>query len=197
MQKETWREIPRQAAHSVGIIAVLGTYVLPYKWMVVALLIAVLISATHMFLRPIAKKVPGVRQVSDFFMSLAREDEVEGGYFYGATSFFLGILLVLLIFQSMHIFRVAAVVLIFGDSVSTIVGKAFGKRKILFNKEKSIEGSLAGFAAAFLVFSIRLSIPLAALLAAVGMLVEALPLKLNDNITIPLAVGIFYWLILL
>ncbi|MBD3263026.1 hypothetical protein GF374_01455, partial [Candidatus Woesearchaeota archaeon] len=42
----------------------------------------------------------------------------------------------------------AIITLAFGDSASAIIGKKFGKHKLLWNKELSVEGSIAFFASA-------------------------------------------------
>jgi phytol kinase len=85
---------------------------------------------------------------------------------------------------------VAIYALAFGDSVSTLTGKFLGRLRPAFLFGKSIEGSLACFAAsalaAWLVFS-DLKTALAVGFASV--LVDALPIREFDNILLPLAAG--------
>ena len=70
-----------------------------------------------------------------------------------------------------------------------IFGKIFGKTCFLFNKNKTIEGTICGFTFAFLGSIIFIS-PMKALVAVfVGMLVETLPSPIDDNLTIPLSTG--------
>ncbi|MFQ5999797.1 MAG: phosphatidate cytidylyltransferase, partial [Candidatus Bathyarchaeia archaeon] len=60
-----------------------------------------------------------------------------------------------------------------------------------FNKGKKIEGTIFGFAFAFLVALLFLTDPWKALIgAAAGMFTEALPTPVSDNLTIPLTSGL-------
>jgi dolichol kinase len=70
------------------------------------------------------------------------------------------------------------------------VGRKYGSVKIPYNPEKSIQGSLAGFAAAFLGALIIVSPFYAFLAALLGMIGESLPLKVDDNVVIPLFSGV-------
>ena len=64
-----------------------------------------------------------------------------------------------------------------------------GKIVFPFNKGKTLEGSIIGFAFAFSVGMLFLS-PLQALVGAmVAMTIESLPLPVNDNLAIPLLTG--------
>jgi len=76
-----------------------------------------------------------------------------------------------------------------GDSFSTLVGKAWGKRRWPWNRRLSLEGSLAFFLAGTLYATFFIPFPMALLGALVGALVETVPWPLDDNVTIPLAVG--------
>ncbi len=125
------------------------------------------------------------------------EKEVPGK---GALLFFLGatILMYLNVFilKKPEITAAALVPVVFGDGFSTLVGTHIGKHKILPNK--SIEGTLAGFTAAFIVlllpmFGLMPNIWKALLLAGTTMLVELMPL--NDNLSIPIASTLILYII--
>ena len=82
--------------------------------------------------------------------------------------------------------------LAFGDSAAALVGKAFGRTKILGGK-KSLEGSLACFAACFALaigVGVRPGAALASALAATA--VELLPTTgfFNDNLWMPVAAAV-------
>ncbi len=113
--------------------------------------------------------------------------ERSGGNYRGAFYFYLASAVSLFIFpQSVALLSIT--VLALGDSFSTAVG-IFGKRKIFYNRKKTWEGTLAGFAASFagcFLISPYLALPA----AFIGMLVESLPLKIDDNLTIPILTGI-------
>ncbi len=107
----------------------------------------------------------------------------------------LGITISLLLFPTPLNYASIAIVTL-GDSAASIFGKLFGKTSIPFNKGKNLEGSLAGLAFAYFGASVFLQ-PLHALIGAtIGILVEALPLPINDNLSTPLATGVLLTLFL-
>lgn len=99
--------------------------------------------------------------------------------------FALGILLTLLIFPQ-PISSGAIAIFALGDSTASLFGKALGRTQLALNRGKTLEGSIFGFLFAFLAGSCFVSMPLALAGAAVAMVVEYLPLPLNDNLLIPL-----------
>ena len=103
--------------------------------------------------------------------------------------FAVGIALSLLIFP-VPIGYVAITTLTLGDGCAHIFGMKFGKTRIPFNKGKNLEGTFFGFLFAFLGAMIFVDPTRALVAAAVGMLVEAIPSPINDNLTIPLASGL-------
>lgn len=116
----------------------------------------------------------------------------------GALRFFLGAFLTLLIFRNTPDIVVAGIiVLALGDSASTLGGVAYGRHKIPYNREKSIEGSIAGFGAAFigLLVLTPLSIFVSVGASLIGMVAESLPLGVDDNITVPIAASFSIWIL--
>jgi len=75
------------------------------------------------------------------------------------------------------------------DTASAFTGMTWGSVKLPYNASKSWVGSLAFFVAAFLISLSVLSWPRALILAAVGAIVESLPIPDADNLLIPFAVG--------
>jgi dolichol kinase len=99
----------------------------------------------------------------------------------------------------------ALLTLAFGDPAAAIVGRAFGRVRLLHGR--SLEGLLAFVATAFLVgFPVlRYAAPdlgladaaLATIAAAVaGAIAELLSRRIDDNLTIPLAAAFAAWLVL-
>ncbi|MBI2530161.1 MAG: hypothetical protein HYW05_03385 [Candidatus Diapherotrites archaeon] len=84
-------------------------------------------------------------------------------------------------FQNEKIVLGALIVLAIGDSVAPIVGIRFGKLKI---GKRSVEGTIAGIIASFLVLSLLFAPQTAFIAATFGMLAEFLPA--DDNFAIPL-----------
>jgi HAD superfamily phosphoserine phosphatase-like hydrolase len=110
--------------------------------------------------------------------------------FVTAPIFFaIGIILALLLFPE-PISYASIAVFALGDGAATLFGRKLGRKVFPFNKGKRMEGTVFGFIFAFLGALLFVG-PLEALIgAAVGMLMEALPTPISDNITIPLASGL-------
>jgi len=95
-----------------------------------------------------------------------------------------GILLTLLLFPAPANYAAIAI-LALGDSTASLFGGTISKRGLPLNKAKTLEGSVAGFSFAFLAGSVFVSPWIALVGAAIGMIVEYLPLPVNDNLLIP------------
>jgi dolichol kinase/2-hydroxy-3-keto-5-methylthiopentenyl-1-phosphate phosphatase len=102
--------------------------------------------------------------------------------------FALGILLTLLLFPN-PASSAAIAIFALGDSAASVFGGRISKKPFLFNKDKTLEGTLIGFFFAFFAALFFVSPPIAVLGAALAMLFEYLPLPLNDNLVIPLFTG--------
>jgi dolichol kinase len=91
-----------------------------------------------------------------------------------------------------------------GDAAATLVGKYVGRHKLLWNKEKSIEGWIGFFAATALSlfiflqfmpqFAIFNPLWLAIAVGITGATIETIPI-VNDNTIIPLGTGLVLWLL--
>ena len=100
---------------------------------------------------------------------------------------------------------IAIYTLAISDPLSAIIGIKYGKRRVV--EHKSVEGSLAFFASALLislfVFSATLggfstSVLIISLVLSIGTSIfEMLPLKVDDNLTIPLFTAFFGWVVCL
>ncbi|VVC01722.1 Uncharacterised protein [uncultured archaeon] len=123
-----------------------------------------------------------------------RNFEREGVRFpgWGSACYATGVLLLTSFLNSTG--AIAAGIWLFGigDGISTLVGQ-HGKIKLPYNKRKTLEGSLAFFLSGLIgyVFIGPLIIP-AALLAA---FIESLPLPIDDNLSIPVALTIMFLLL--
>jgi len=115
----------------------------------------------------------------------------------GATYVLLSASICILIFPKVIVVT-AFSILIISDSTAALFGKKFGKHKFM---KKSLEGTTAFFASAAIVviFSPKVDylpmeyfIGIAA--ALVGSVIEAAPIALDDNLSIPLSVGATMWL---
>lgn len=88
-----------------------------------------------------------------------------------------------------------------GDPLAAVVGIRFGRRQLVPNR--SLEGTLAFFAATVAITTAVLRwgtaqppwslLAVAGGVGAVAMIVELVPLRVDDNLTIPIAVGFATW----
>lgn len=90
------------------------------------------------------------------------------------------------------------IILIIADTMSALIGRRFGKHRFL---GKSLEGSAAFFLTAVLIVFLTPKIAyspgeyvIGTIAAAFGAVVEALPWEVDDNLSVPLAVGTTMWL---
>jgi dolichol kinase len=120
-----------------------------------------------------------------FFGRVLREEEKST--FMGSTYFIFSTLLSILLFPK-AIAIASILILIISDTAAALVGKGIGRVKIF---GKTLEGSVVFLITSLLIVWIyphlgRFSGSLAALGAT---LIEILPIKMNDNLTIPLVAG--------
>ena len=181
-------EITRKILHLFSSIIPLGyLWVVQDKEIMVMLigclsLIAILLEIGRQklnFIQPTFNK---------WFNIMIRENEFQGNL-TGATWLLFGSLVTIFSFP-MRIAILALLYMSVGDSFAALVGKSFPIGK-LWNK--TLSGTLAGTLSCILVgFWINESLPQEIIiLSAVGaMLVELIPLPLNDNVTIPLTAGL-------
>jgi dolichol kinase len=189
------QEIKRQLFHLLGIIAVLLTYVIPKFLFILTLLFFFVLASTLCLFRPLSHKLRFLKNLFDYLHNFARAEERRLRIYFGLSTFFFSAFITMLVFGT-EIFRIAILVLAVGDAFSTLIGAHFGSHALPYNKIKSWEGMFAGMITAFLACLFLLPWPLAAAAAVIGMIVESLPLKLNDNFTIPLSVSIVMWFLL-
>ncbi|HET6372592.1 MAG TPA: aspartyl protease family protein [Candidatus Polarisedimenticolia bacterium] len=134
---------------------------------------------------------PGVNTwLFDRFSSFTKEKE--RGRTSSTTFFLLACLIVVLLFDK-GVAIASMLMLVAGDPVAEIVGTRWGRTRLL---GKSLEGTLAGFAACIAVTApltmapLRLSLPIIVAGAAAATLAELVVLRLDDNFSIGIAAGL-------
>jgi dolichol kinase len=153
---------------------------------VFALMIGTLGYTFMEYLRLSGVKVPVISSLT----SMASRPRDIGRFVMGPVTLGLGALLALLLYPS-PVATIAIYALAFGDGFASLIGKFFGRRRPAFLCGKSIEGSLACFAAVFIsAYAVSGSIFIAAVAAFTAMFVEALPLEDYDNLALPVTVGL-------
>lgn len=133
--------------------------------------------------------------ISNITMIAAR-DRDRNKFVLGPVTLGLGALLTLLLYPhpaaTLGIYALA-----FGDGLSSIFGKLFGKRLIPFGGGKTFAGSIACFIAVVISsYPITGNFFTSLIIAFVATFIEFLPLKDFDNLLIPVGTAAFAQLIL-
>lgn len=146
--------------------------------------------------------------------SLSRPTDRSRGYPLGILLYPLAVLLLILAFPARPDIAAAGwAIMAWGDGIATLAGRAWGRRPLAWNPDKTVEGTLAFFCAAaaagvFLSWwasgAVDPAPPLAFTLlapvvaAGAAALAETLPVRLDDNITVPvIAAGVLWSLSLM
>ncbi|MCX7974675.1 MAG: glycerol-3-phosphate acyltransferase [Candidatus Aminicenantes bacterium] len=143
---------------------------------------------TLFFLIPDLLRLISSRINRFFFLEIKKiYKEKERSKFSSITLFLLSFFLTLLLFER-DIAIIAVSFLVFGDFFSKIYGLRFGQRPFF---EKTLEGSLAHLGACLMVGYllhpfINFSLPVIFLGGFTATLIEALPLGLDDNLSVSL-----------
>jgi uncharacterized protein (TIGR00297 family) len=140
---------------------------------------------------------------------LFRPADVARGYPAGILFYPIAVLLLILVFPDRPDIAAGAWgVLAFGDGAATIAGRRIGGPPIPWNREKTVAGSVTfaiagGAAGAFLAWWCRPAVipppylwfavvgPAAA--AVVAALVETIPIRLDDNLSVPASAAAVLW----
>jgi dolichol kinase len=170
-------EYLRQLIHASGIFIVF------LSWFFNPTLLIIICIAIVIFVEILFRidRYRNIFFISAFLSKCKRKDD-EKGFVY----FFLGIIITIYLFQfNMAVANAAIIILLFGDSASTIFGKKYGKTPLPFNKQKTIVGTLAFFVVALIGAWTQVPIFPALFGALSGALTEAYS-PIDDNVPIPL-----------
>ena len=180
------QELGRKALHI--LIGIILLYLIMFNLIGLYYLFFLLILAGFLSLLSLRYKIPIVNFLLDRFER--KNTDLPGRAF---LFFLAGILLTLKLFPR-DIALASIIILVFADPVSHFVGKTFGKIKLPLDKEKNVEGHLAGFIVSSLFAMFFVSPILAISGSLVAMLFESLiieiqKIRLDDNFIIPLVAG--------
>jgi len=177
-------EITRKIVHLATLAIPIGYTVIPEE---TVLLIVLLLFLGFLSVDLLRHYHSGVASLFGkyFFGNVLREEEKPT--LMGATYFLFSTILVILLFQK-SIAIASLLILAISDTAAALVGKGIGKIPVF---GKTLEGATAFFLSALLIVWVypgldRFPGSLAALGASV---VEILPIRVNDNLTIPLVAG--------
>lgn len=183
-------ELRRKSVHLIGLIVPIFYIFIERHQAIIAVGVLVFIALLIELLKTLWSSFRVV--FYEAFTPLLRSHERNGAV-TGATYFLIGIFLPILLFP-----KILAIVCIFfmilGDMAAALIGKKWGRTK-LFSR-KSLEGSLACFLVCILIALVKFNPVVAAIGALVATMVEVLPTKLDDNLTMPLLSGLAMYLVL-
>ena len=183
-------ELRRKSVHLIGLIVPIFYIFIDRYQAVIAVGILVFIALLIELFKTLW---PSFRVAFyQVFTPLLRSHE-RSGAITGATYFLIGVFLPILLFP-----KILAIVCIFfmilGDMAAALIGKKWGRTK-LFSR-KSLEGSLACFLVCILIALVKFNPAVAIIGALVATVVEVIPTKLDDNLTMPLLSGLAMYLVL-
>ncbi len=179
-------EYKRKLIHLFNLAIPFGyLYVFPEKWVFVKLLSILMV--LFIIFDILRHKVTWVKSLFSLFIdSMLRSHEQEGKL-TGATWVMIGAVISIILFSK----PVAIIALIFmslGDSAAGLIGQRYGKHKIW---NKSWEGFFGGLFVCIIIGMNYSLLPMTISLsgAVAAMVMEILPIPLDDNFKIPLGAG--------
>lgn len=181
-------EIFRKSIHIGGIITIPITIFAGIGITTGTIIGLTLLYLTSEILRLKGIKFKGISKITENAVrdtdSFAKNSKIVLDPIYLAA----GVLASLLIFPD-PVNYVAVSVVTLGDGFSSLIGKKYGKHYIAKTR-KTVEGTCAGIGCAFAIAALFVAPERAVVASAVGMIVEFLPIPINDNITVPLTAGV-------
>ena len=207
----------RKAVHLFAGLAVLSTPYYSWPWF------AVIIVSSMTLLTLLSSKKSGVKQLKDLYDSIGEEAEEKVGYLQGPFHYCLSITILITIFvifaPNQMYFPIAGILLmIISDTLASIIGKKYGKRKInlpWLNTTRSLEGSIAFFVSGFIVcffaftflgvsnpltqvhLSLEVAIIYSIITSALATIIELISPSTWDDLTIPIATVVCVFLLTL
>lgn len=131
------------------------------------------------------------------FLLRPHERHDHGRKLNGATYVLLSAIICIILLPKV-IFITAFAVLIISDTCAALIGRRFGRHRF-FNK--SVEGTAAFFVSGLIVVALApkaawlpAEYAIGALAVLIGAIVEASPVPLDDNLSIPFSIGGVMWL---
>ena len=181
----------RQAIHlGVGVLLVISIFFLGIEPVFMGVLIGTWAGMFLIHLKMIGSGIP----VIDGLLNRFERGGVIPGE--GSMYFALGILFAMGLLRN-QIAAVVCVLLVLSmsDALSTIVGTSIGEHRLPWNSKKTVEGSLAFLGSALCTYII-LSSPVTIFIAILGTALESLPMKIDDNLVIPVILSLVFFFFL-
>ncbi len=168
----------------IGVIAIASFLLLPeYAYAIVFLLSFFGYAVSGLLIN---------HKAAGFLRSMERKNSVLGA---GAIYMAIGTMLILGSTPNRNFAAVGLIALLLCDAIATIFG-IHGKHRLPYNKNKTLEGTVAYFVVLALAGSMFIGY-YSLLFATVLALLESVPISVDDNISVPIMAILLYRLILL
>jgi dolichol kinase len=180
-------ERARKAAHIISnLSACLLIWILGMQTTSYFVLLGTCIGILLMHLKILGIKIPGI---DGWLRNVGREGEIPGeGALYNA----LGILFAISVLRDDSAAAISVIlILALGDGFATYIGTRYGRHKLPWNRNKTFEGTI-GFAAGAICALFVMPVPATIFVVLLATIIESLPLKVNDNITLPVVSSLSY-----
>jgi dolichol kinase len=181
----TKKEILRKTIHLSSVLIIFFDFFIGHKITIYSLFFVAVSYSVSEFLRVNNKfHVPLISEVTEY-CSYSFEKRT---FVYSPLIFAISMLILLAFFQKTHAYA-GIIALGLGDGIAGLIGKKYGKKKIFYNKKKSLEGSLSMFFVVFLgsLFLIQ-DVFTSFVIGLTATFVESLSNEAIDNLTIPFSV---------
>ena len=179
-------EYKRKLIHLFNLAIPFGyLYVFPEKWVFVKLLSILMV--LFIIFDILRHKVTWVKSLFSLFINSMLRSHEQEGKLTGATWVMIGAVISIILFSK----PVAIIALIFmslGDTAAGLIGQRYGKHKIW---NKSWEGFFGGLLVCIIIGMNYSLLPMTISLsgAVAAMVMEIVPIPLDDNFKIPLGAG--------
>ncbi|MEK6935237.1 MAG: diacylglycerol/polyprenol kinase family protein [Nanoarchaeota archaeon] len=194
MKHQNLFEFKRKLLHI--LVGILGIFLIQFEIFNSKIIFALLVFGIILSVACLKFKVPIADYFLDNFERRKEKQHIPGRALIFA---FAGVLLCLQLFEK-NIALASITILTFSDSISMIVGKYIGKIKTPLDKNKNIEGTIAGVLISTSLASLFVPFYLAFIGSLIAGIFELLTikvqeLKIDDNLLIPLSAGTIMFLI--
>ena len=182
------RELRRQLFHIVLGLATITFLLLFGRGMLMGATFFTIIIGLILINQAFLGKKIGL--VEWFIRNFERKDVRFPGW--GSACYATGVLLLCSFLSSIEAIAASILIIAIGDGLATIAGRT-GKYEIPYNRKKKIEGSAALFF--FSLVGYLFIGPLIIPASLIAVIVESLPIPVDDNITIPVALILFFMVV--
>ena len=182
------RELARKATHMGALIIPIGYYVLNLqKWSMFVIMLVASVLMLAIDISRLRNWILWSGFVKRLIAPIVRVHE-EAGDFTGATYLLLSACVTVALYDRPVVIAALAFIIV-GDSFAAVIGRRFGVHRF---RNKSIEGSLACLVGTILVALLVPDLPLSVAIpgAFIATVIEAFPMGVDDNVSVPVLSGL-------